>query len=53
MCGRYRLSGRAEILASYFYAEYEGMDCSFRGGLYGAFVVLLPGDDMFFHSCLG
>jgi len=26
MCGRYRLSRRAEILASYFYAEYEGMD---------------------------
>lgn len=26
MCGRYRFSRRAEILASYFYAEYEGMD---------------------------
>ena len=25
MCGRYRLSRRAEIWGSYFYAEYEGM----------------------------
>ncbi len=25
MCGRYRLSRCAEILASYFHAEYEGM----------------------------
>jgi len=30
MCGRYRLSRRAEILASYFYAEYEGMDWEAR-----------------------
>ena len=30
MCGRYRLSRRAEILASYFYAEYEGMDWDAR-----------------------
>jgi len=30
MCGRYRLSRRAEIFASYFYAEYEGMDWEAR-----------------------
>ncbi len=30
MCGRYRLSRRAEILASYFYTEYEGMDWEAR-----------------------
>ena len=30
MCGRYRLSRRAEILASYFYAEYEGMEWEAR-----------------------
>lgn len=30
MCGRYRLSRRAEILASYLYAEYEGMDWEAR-----------------------
>lgn len=30
MCGRYRLSRRAEILASYFYAEYEGLDWEAR-----------------------
>ena len=30
MCGRYRLSRRAEILASYFYAENEGMDWEAR-----------------------
>jgi hypothetical protein len=30
MCGRYRLSRRAEILASHFYAEYEGMDWEAR-----------------------
>ena len=30
MCGRYRLSRRAEILASRFYAEYEGMDWEAR-----------------------
>jgi putative SOS response-associated peptidase YedK len=30
MCGRYRLSRRAEILASYFYAEYEGIDWEAR-----------------------
>ncbi len=30
MCGRYRLSRRAEILAGYFYAEYEGMDWEAR-----------------------
>jgi putative SOS response-associated peptidase YedK len=30
MCGRYRLSRRAEILASYFYAEYERMDWEAR-----------------------
>lgn len=30
MCGRYRLSRRAEILASQFYAEYEGMDWEAR-----------------------
>lgn len=30
MCGRYRLSRRAEIFASYFYAEYEGMDWDAR-----------------------
>lgn len=30
MCGRYRLSRRAEILASYFSAEYEGLDWEAR-----------------------
>jgi putative SOS response-associated peptidase YedK len=30
MCGRYRLSRRAEILASYFYAQYDGMDWEAR-----------------------
>jgi hypothetical protein len=30
MCGRYRLSRRAEILASRFYAEYEGLDWEAR-----------------------
>ncbi|MGD0930409.1 MAG: SOS response-associated peptidase [Candidatus Korobacteraceae bacterium] len=30
MCGRYRLSRRAEILASHFCAEYEGMDWEAR-----------------------
>jgi putative SOS response-associated peptidase YedK len=30
MCGRYRLSRRAEILASYFNAEYEGVDWEAR-----------------------
>jgi putative SOS response-associated peptidase YedK len=30
MCGRYRLSRRAEILASYFYAEYESIDWEAR-----------------------
>jgi len=30
MCGRYRLSRRADILASYFYADYEGMDWEAR-----------------------
>lgn len=30
MCGLYRLSRRAEILTSYFYAEYEGMDWEAR-----------------------
>jgi putative SOS response-associated peptidase YedK len=29
MCGRYRLSRRAEVLAS-FYAEYEGLDWDAR-----------------------
>ena len=30
MCGRYRLSRRAEILTSYFYAKYEGLDWEAR-----------------------
>ena len=30
MCGRYRLSRRAEILAIYFYADYEGLDWEAR-----------------------
>ena len=30
MCGRYRLSRRAEILAGHLYAEYEGMDWEAR-----------------------
>ncbi len=30
MCGRYRLSRRAEILASYFYAEYEATEWEAR-----------------------
>jgi hypothetical protein len=30
MCGRYRLSRRAEILAGYFNAEHEGMDWEAR-----------------------
>src|SRR5271167_2931120 len=30
MCGRYRLSRRAEALNSYFHAEYESMDWEAR-----------------------
>ena len=30
MCGRHRLSRRAEVLASYFSAEYEGMEWEAR-----------------------